>query len=109
MSDDRPVYVSRGLWRNLFQRYAVHTDHVELPCRVLLHTFRVPLADIVEVGVSPPSVFFHFWGMNLDFATFSRHVYVVRKRGLFRTIKFTPDDPDAFLQAMLDQAARGEA
>lgn len=106
MNADEPVYVSERSLRNLYQRYWVFADRVELQSHLLLHTFRVPFTQIAEVGESGPGIFSRLWCLKLDFADFSRHVYVVRKAGWIKTIKFTPDDPEAFLQALRQAMAR---
>jgi hypothetical protein len=104
-----PLYVSKRMPRNLWQEYRVFTDRIEIQCRFLLSTFTIPFDDIAEVSLSWPLAIEIFrakaWkgGLpcKLDLVAFYTHIVVRRISGLFRNIRFTPDDPNRFLSACL--------
>jgi hypothetical protein len=73
---------------------------LELQSWLLFHTFVIPANEIMEIEVRP-SLFGGrkgiTWGIKLDCTDFCRHVLVRKKRGLFKRIAFTPDNPDEFV------------
>jgi len=94
-----PLYRSRRWTASLWQEYRVYPDRLELQAWTLFHTIVIPANDIVKIQVCP--TFFSggiTWGIKLDNADFYRHVLVRRKTGFFKTIAFTPDDPDEFVR-----------
>jgi hypothetical protein len=91
--------------RNLWQDYRVFSDRIEIQCRFLLSTFAIPFNDIKEVSLSRALAIEIFrakaWKggppIKLDFVVFYTHIVIRRNSGLFRNIRFTPDDPHLFL------------
>lgn len=115
--DESPLYVSNRLPRNLWQEYRVFKDRLELESHILLHTFIIPLNDIQGVSISPPLLYAMFFKQTwkggipfrLDMAPLFTHVAVLRKKGIFRNIRFIPDNPDAFMNAcnhLLDNVSK---
>jgi hypothetical protein len=102
-----PLYVSKRMPRNLWQEYRVFSDRIEIQCRLLLSTFVIPFDDIAEVSLSGALAIEIFRAQawkggppcKLDFVVFYTHIVVRRISGLFRNIRFTPDDPELFLSA----------
>ena len=107
---EEPLYVSRRTVRSMGQEYRVYSDRVEL--ELLGHIIRVPLEQIRQVEVSPPTVTLaglrlHFhpfrFGIKLDFSDLAEHVMLDKDTGLCHRLDFTPDEPAAF-KAALDRA-----
>jgi hypothetical protein len=100
-----PLYVSKRMSRNLWQEYRVFSDRIEIQCRFLFSTFVIPFDDIEEVSLSRALAIEIFRGKawkgglpwKLDFANIYTHIVIRRISGLFRNIRFTPDDPALFL------------
>lgn len=112
--DTAPLHISKRSWRSLWQEYRIYTDRVEL------HTCTgktVILAnEIVDIQVRPPIVIGDFfrgkglaycWSMKLDMADLSRHVAIHRTFGIMKRLRFTPDNPEKFVEicrAMMTKA-----
>lgn len=104
MMDEQPLYVSRRLFRNLWQQYRIYVDRIEL--RSCVGKKIIPVDDVLDVEVRPPVVigdllrgrgFARSLPLKLDLADFFRHVAVHRKSGWIKHICITPDDPDRFV------------
>jgi hypothetical protein len=100
MPDERLLYRSRPGWRNLFQEYRLYADRLELPCRTLWHTLRVPLEEIAAIGLEGPFDGALRWNLKLDLSDLFPHLFLIRRHGWIKTLTFTPDDPAAFLAAV---------
>jgi hypothetical protein len=101
----QPLYVSKRSFRNLWQQYRLYADRIEL--RFCVGRKVVSADDILDVEVRPPVVigdllrgkgFARSLALKLDLADFFRNVAIHRKSGWIRHIRFTPDDPDTFVQ-----------
>ena len=101
----QPLYVSKRSFRNLWQQYRIYADRIELGFCVGRKV--VPADDILDVEVRPPVVigdllrgkgFARGLALKLDLADFFRNVAIHRKSGWIKHIRFTPDDPDTFVQ-----------
>jgi len=104
MSHEQPVYVSKPHYHSWGQEYRIYRDHIELRAKILLCTLRIPLDKIIEIAVRPTKVVWadmyrrpmeFWWSYNNDRGG-DRHVYL-RRRGWPSRIRFTPEDPDAFV------------
>jgi hypothetical protein len=103
-SFDQPLYVSKRLFRNLWQQYRIYTDRIELRSCVGRKVIRAE--DIVDVEVRPPVVigdlfrgkgFVQSFALKLDLADLFHHVAIHRRSGWIKHLRFTPDDPDMFV------------
>jgi hypothetical protein len=103
-----PIYVSKKSAKNFWQDYRIFPDRIELRCWVLFTTFIIPAEEILDVEVRPPfsigdifrgNVKMHWWGLKLDWADICEHVEIHRKAGLFKYIRFSPDNPVNFVAA----------
>ena len=101
---DQPLYVSRRLFRNLWQRYRIYTDRIEL--RTFMGWKVIRAEDIVDIEIRPPVVigdlfrgkgFARSFPLKLDMADFFRHVAIHRRSGWIKYVRFTPNDPDTFV------------
>jgi hypothetical protein len=103
-----PIYVSERSAKNMWQEYRVYPEAVELRARLLFTTFVITAEDILDVKVVPGGFFwglFHaaelsFWfAVKLDWADVCEHVWLHRKSGRMKNIRFTPDNPERFVAA----------
>jgi hypothetical protein len=86
----------------------VYPDRIELQCKVSLHTLVIPADEIIDIQIRPPLVFAdlfrgkgfaYAFPLKIDFADTCRHVAIKRRSGFIKHIRFTPDDPDKFVEA----------
>ncbi|MEW6358113.1 MAG: hypothetical protein AB1696_17400 [Planctomycetota bacterium] len=106
-STSEPIYVSPRSARSLWQEYRIYPDRIELECRFALRTLVIPADEILEIEIRPAFVFgdlFRGKGLvyslplKLDGADLCRHVAIRRKSGFWKYLRFTPDDPDRFVE-----------
>jgi hypothetical protein len=102
------IYVSPRSSTSLWQEYRVYPDRIELQCKVALHTLVIPADGILDIQIRPPLVFAdlfrgkgfaYAFPLKIDFADACRHVAIKRRSGFIKHIRFTPDDPDKFVEA----------
>jgi hypothetical protein len=111
---DTPVFTSRSTVKSLWQEYRIYDDRVEFDTHFGLMT--VPFDHVERVEVSESEVKglmrgdLHLTGfrpaLKLDWANFLEHVVLDKSEGYVRRVLITPDDPEAFKQAMEDALAR---
>jgi len=103
-----PIYTSPRSGKSLWQEYRVYPDRIELQCKVALHTLVIPADEILDIQIRPPLVFadlfrgkgfVYAFPLKIDNADGNRHVAIKRKAGFMKRIRFTPDDPDKFVDA----------
>ena len=103
--DEQPLYESRRLFRNLWQRYRIYADRIEL--RSFVGSKVIAADDIIDVEVRESPVIGDLFrgkglayslALKLDLADFYRHVAIHRRSGWIRHIRVTPDDPEKFVQ-----------
>jgi hypothetical protein len=103
-----PIYVSPRSSTSLWQEYRVYPDRIELQCKVALHTLVISADEILDIQIRPPLVFAdlfrgkgfaYAFPLKIDFADTCRHVAIKRRSGFIKHIRFTPDDPDKFVEA----------
>lgn len=106
-SDQKPIYVSPRSFRSLWQEYRIYPDRLELECWIALHKLVIPATEIVEIEIRPPFVPVDLFRgkslrysspLKMDCADVQRHVAVIRKSGFMRHLRFTPADPDKFVE-----------
>lgn len=109
MHADAPIYVSKPSAKNLWREYRLYADRLELDT-IPWGLVRVPLSDLRSVSVRPPLVVFDVvrgdYGVKemlktvkLDWADLNEHV-VLEKSGFWKQFRLTPDDPQAFKEAV---------
>lgn len=109
MPNDAPLYTSKPTGKSFWREYRVYPDRLELES-VPWGLVRVPLSDLKAAEVRPPLVVFDvFRGdyglaeimrtIKLDLADLDEHV-VLEKTGFWKQFRITPDDPQAFKQAV---------
>ena len=114
-SFDQPLYVSKRLFRNLWQEYRIYTDRIELRSCVGRKVIRAE--DIINVEVRPPVVigdlfrrkgWAQSFALKLDMADFFRHVALHRRSVWIKHLRLTPDDPDTFVSICKSIIAKGQ-
>ena len=106
---ETPLYASKPTGKSLWREYRVYPDRLELES-IPWGLVRVPLSDLKAVEVRPPMVVFDVFrgdyglgeimrAFKLDMVDFNEHV-VLEKTGFWKQFRVTPDDPQAFKQAV---------
>ncbi len=113
---EEPLYESRRLFRNLWQRYRIYGDRIELSLFGRAKT--ISADDLLGVEVRPAPVigdlfrgkgFAYSFALKMDLADFFRHVAIHRRSGWIKHIRITPDDPEKFVEVCRSITAnRGE-
>jgi hypothetical protein len=109
-NSEPPIYSSRRTAAGLWQSYAVYRDRLEL--RTAVGIFKIPLGDIISIERRPPGIKSFATQPNsliaikLDVSDFYDHVLLNRKSGLFKWIRFIPDDIDNFISETKSAMAR---
>jgi len=97
------VYESRGVFKSLWNKYTIYNDRLELEFRLFFTKIVIPKNKLIHVGVfKPPVIRTVFWAMKLDLADLYMHVGIERDFGLFKKIRFTPDNPQEFKQKIFE-------
>lgn len=105
--NETPVYVSKPTGRNFWQKYSVYSDRIELRSWFCFKNFVIPWEELIEIKVCPREVVSDLWrekslasllALKLDWSDIFTHVVIRRRSGLLRYIRFTPDDPEKFVE-----------
>ncbi len=96
-----PTYVSKACAKSLWNEYRVYEDRVELQFRLFFKTFVIYYEDMISIALfDPPVIKTKFWALKLDWADFNKHVGIERKNGFMKYLRFTPQEPDNFVEAI---------
>ncbi len=110
MQEGEPIYETKPSFRSLWQKYRIFNDRIELRGFCFCRRIVIPADEVEEVQVfSPPVIKTVFWALKLDLADLYRHVGIRRKRGLFKNLRFTPDDPERFCEVARSIIGRGDS
>jgi hypothetical protein len=111
--NESPIFSSKSTVKSLWQEYHIYADHLELG--TLFGRVNIPFEQIESVEVSESDLKGLFKGdlklknfrpaLKLDWANFVEHVVIDKSEGFIHRVLFTPDDPQAFKNA-LDQALK---
>jgi hypothetical protein len=102
--EQQPLYKSKRMFKNLWQEYRIFDDRVELA--TLFKTITVPFEKVEGITVAnsyKEGVRLQLrrgMGFKIDSADFYQHVVLDKTTGIFRSLAFTPDDPEAFRAAL---------
>jgi hypothetical protein len=107
------VYLSKAWKGSLGQDYSVFSDRIELRFRLLLKTYKIPMAHVTRIRVveggfeqiravfrDEASLMSIIWVLVLDTAAFRRHVLLETSTGTLRYFRFTPVNHDEFVAAV---------
>ena len=98
-----------SIW-SLGSTYSVHDDRIEIATPLL--SWGVPFEDLRLAAVRPPFVALDLLrgdhglqrtprALKIDLADLREHVAVDLRKGFFRQLRITPDDPSAFVEALM--------
>ena len=80
--------------------YRIFSDRIELKTRLFFKTFVITRQEIISIAYfQPPVIRTVFWALKLDLADFYQHVGLIRKKGWFKQLRFTPQNPQEFVTA----------
>ena len=104
------LYTSPPSVMSLGAEYRIYADRLELDTR-LFGLITLPFAQLQRFRLRPPIAIFDLFrrghglksthrSAKLDMADLTPHIALERATGLFRQLRITPGDPEAFLQAL---------
>jgi hypothetical protein len=103
---EQPLYTSRGTKKSMRNEYSIYADRIVLKCRFpfLLKTFVIRREDIVSIQSEKPFQVcrWTFTVLKLDLADLFEHVALERSSGLFKHLRFTPENPGEFVERAKD-------
>ena len=97
---DTPIYESKPTKKSIGNAYTIYSDRIELRCKFpfMTKTFVITKEDLISIDVfKPPVIRTTFWALKLDLADLKEHVGIKRKTGFFKQLRFTPENPEAFV------------
>ena len=97
---DTPLYISRPTKKSIGNEYCIYTDRIELRCRFpfFSKTLVIKKNDLISIEIfKPPVIRTSFWALKLDLADLHEHVGVKRRKGFFKHLRFTPENPKEFV------------
>jgi hypothetical protein len=109
MRDD-PVYISKPSAMSFWSEYRIYIDRLELDTR-LFGLITVHFSHLERFEVRPPVAVLDLMrddhgltmthrSLKLDLVDLSEHVAIERDTGIFRQLRLTPEDPEAFVHAL---------
>lgn len=100
------LYESNAGIKSLWNRYKIYADRIELDFRCFFTRIVIRRSEFAGIEASG-SLFkiSSLWALKLDLADLYPHLCIVRNRGVFKRIRFTPADPEEFRQKVLEWAA----
>ncbi len=99
-SADKPLYTSAPTKKSIGNAYHIYADRVELICRFPFVTKKLVIQkdDLITIDTFRPPVLRTTWrALKLDLADLKEHVGIVRRKGFFKQLRFTPENPKAFV------------
>jgi len=98
---DTPLYISRPTKKSIGNEYCIYADRIELRCGFpfFSKTLVIKKDDLILIELfKPPVIRTTFWALKLDLADFHEHVGIKRINGFFRQLRFTPENPQEFIE-----------
>lgn len=112
-----PVYTSKSTVKSIWQEYRIYDDRVEFETH--LGKMAIPFDQIEKVEISESEAKglvkgdLHLRGfrpaLKLDWANFVEHVVLDKSEGHIKRVLFTPDDLNAFKDALAAALSRYRA
>ena len=99
-STHKPLYKSIPTKKSIGNEYSIYSDRIELRCRFpfLTKTLIVKKDDLISIDIfKPPVIRTTFRALKLDLADLKEHVGIKRKKGFFKQLRFTPENPKEFV------------
>ena len=96
--EDDLIFASEPTWISFRNRYWIYRDRIELEAKFLFRKFVIRREQLVSIAVFPPPVMkTKWWALKLDCADIREHVGIERTNGFMKFLRFTPEDPYAFV------------
>ena len=98
--NDIPLYESLPTKKSIGNTYSIYSDRIELRCRFpfVTKTLVIEKDDLISIDTyRPPVIRTTFRALKLDLADLNEHVGIKRKKGFFRQLRFTPENPEEFV------------
>lgn len=95
-----PIYESLPSGKSLGNIYRIFADRIELQCRFpfFRKTFVIRKSELISIDIyRPPVLRSSLWALKIDLADLNLHVGIKRRRGFFKQLRFTPQDPREFV------------
>jgi hypothetical protein len=103
---EQPLYTSPRTKKSLRNEYSIYADRIVLKCGFpfLCKTFVIRKEDIVSIRSERPFQVsrWTFVALKLDLADLFEHVALERRNGLFKHLRFTPENPHQFIERAKD-------
>jgi len=99
-SSNTPLYKSIPTKKSIGNEYSIYSDRIELRCRFPFFnkTLVVKKDDLISIDIfKPPVIRTTFRALKLDLADLKEHVGIKRKKGFFKQLRFTPENPKEFV------------
>ena len=99
-SNDNPLYESVPTKKSMGNKYSIYSDRIELKCRFpfVTKTLIIKKDDLISINTyKPPVIRTTFRALKLDLADLNEHVGIKRKKGFFKQLRFTPENPKEFV------------
>ena len=104
----KPLYISKGSARSLWQEYRIYEDRVELDTH--FGVLAIPFDKIERVHARPSDLKELLAGnlrlrdfrpsLKVDWANFQDHVAIDKEGKFIRRVQLSPDDPKAFAESL---------
>ena len=97
---DIPLYESAPTKKSMGNKYSIYSDRIELRCRFpfVTKTLVTKKEDLISIDTyKPPVIRTTFRALKLDLADLNEHVGIKRRKGFFKQLRFTPENPKAFV------------
>jgi len=95
-----PLYESRPTKKSIGNKYSIFLDRIELRCKFpfITKTLVIKKDDLISIDIyKPPAFRTTFRALKLDLADLNEHVGIKRKKGFFKQLRFTPENPKEFV------------
>lgn len=101
-------------WKSLFLKYEIYSDRIRIQTLLLFYFLEIPFSDIEKAEIGQPPVFWDImkkkkinpeygFGVRIlknDLADLFRHLVIIKKKGYWKEIRITPENPDDFLNIL---------
>ncbi|MFC1700872.1 hypothetical protein ACFLZ0_01930 [Patescibacteria group bacterium] len=100
--------------KSLFLKYEIYNNKLRIQTLLIFYFLEIPFEDIERVEIGHPPVFWdiikknkvnpkHGFGVRIlknDLADLFKHIIIIKKKGYWKEIRITPENPDDFLNIL---------
>ena len=111
---DTSVYISKSTVKSFWQEYRIYEDRLEFD--TVFGLMAIPFEHVEKIDILDSDMkalvrgdlrLKHFRpALKVDWANFLEHVVLDKSEGRVRRVLFTPDDPEAFKNALEESVTR---